>query len=145
MKFRIASLAIATTLLSGCMSTQLVPPPSDFVGNLPDEYKEKLNTLNDQPSTPFRGGVQTFQFDEAASLLTVVYRLPNPRWYWNTRKSEAEKDVFPYVCEQFGGVIDHGGLGGYATGMLAMVVLPRMLLQQKSVPSLSSLKTANYC
>ncbi|MGF1713760.1 hypothetical protein [Photobacterium chitinilyticum] len=108
MKFRIASLAIATTLLSGCMTTKLVPPPSDFVGNLPDEYKAKLNTLNDQPSTPFRGGVQTFQFDEAASLLTVVYRLPNPRWYWNIRKSEAEKDVFPYVCEQFGGVIDHG-------------------------------------
>lgn len=123
MKFRIVSLAISAVLLSGCMSTKLVPPPSDFSGNLPDAYKEELKQLNDLPSTPFRGGVQTFQFDEETSLLTVIYRLPNPRWYWGVRKSEAEKDIFPYVCETFGHEIDNGlgvrywyaGNGGFTT------------------------------
>ncbi|MCW8330080.1 hypothetical protein MD588_14825 [Photobacterium sp. SDRW27] len=126
MKFRIASLAIAPLLLSGCISTKLTPPSSDYVGNLPDAYKVELNKLNDVPSTPFRGGVQTFQFDEENSLLTVIYRLPNPRWYWNTHKSQAEKDIFPYVCEQFGGAIENGlgvrywysGNGGFATDVV---------------------------
>ena len=86
-------------------------------------YKEKLKELNDLPSTPFRGGVQTFQFDEETSLLTVIFRLPNPRWYWNTHKAEAEKDIFPYVCDTFGKAIDNGlgvrywyaGNGGFTT------------------------------
>lgn len=108
MKYRIASLAIATVLLSGCMSTKLTPPPSDYLGSLPAEYKAKLNELNDLPSTPFRGGVQTFQFDEEKSLLTIVFRLPNPRWEWGSNKFEAQKEMFPYACEKFGPVIDQG-------------------------------------
>lgn len=126
MKYRIASLAIATTLLSGCMSTKLVPPPSDYAGSLPDVYKAELTKLNDEPSRPFRGGVQTFQFDEDASLLTVVFRLPNPRWEWGTNKAEAEKDMFPYVCQEFGHEIERGlgvrywfsGNGGFSTDVV---------------------------
>ncbi|MGF1732617.1 hypothetical protein [Photobacterium kasasachensis] len=140
MKFRIVSLAISAVLLSGCMSTKLVPPPSDFSGNLPEAYKEELKPLNDLPSEPFRAGVQTFQFDEEASLLTIVYRLRNSRWYWNTRKSEAEKDDFPYICETFGNAIDNGlgvrvwyaGNGGFATDVVTQATCRKLAQSQES-------------
>lgn len=126
MKTRTALVAAAVVALSGCQAMKLTPPASDFVGQLPDAYKEELMALNDVPSQPFRGGVQTFQFDPQTSLLTVIYRLPNPRWYWNTHKSDAEQDVFPYICEQFGQPISQGlgvrfwysGNGGFATDVV---------------------------
>ncbi|MEJ2765458.1 hypothetical protein VV869_16015 [Photobacterium sp. MCCC 1A19761] len=125
-KTRTVLMALAAVVLSGCQAMKLTPPASDFVGNLPDEYKEELVALNDVPSQPFRGGVQTFQFDPQTSLLTVIYRLPNPRWYWNTHKADAELDVFPYICEQFGRSISAGlgvrfwysGNGGFATDVV---------------------------
>ena len=140
MKYRIASLAIATTLLSGCASTKLTPPPSDYVGNLPDVYKTELNRLNDEPSMPFQGGVQTFQFDEEKSLLTIVFRLPNPRWTWDAYKSDTEKEFFPFLCKVFGQEIDNGlgvrywysGNGGFATDVVTKETCLELNLSSES-------------
>ncbi|WP_064605868.1 hypothetical protein [Photobacterium sp. J15] len=123
-KFLLPFASVA--LLSGCMSTQLVPPPTDFVGSLSDEYKAEFMKFNDAPSRPFRGGMQNFQFDQERSLLTVLYRLPNPRWYWNVHKSEVEKDLFPYVCNEFDHELEQGlgvrywyvGNGGFVTDVV---------------------------
>ncbi|AJR09862.1 hypothetical protein C9J03_10135 [Photobacterium gaetbulicola] len=110
MKFRIATLVMTGSVLVGCTSLQLVPPESHYQGSLPDVYKQELNQLNTLPSTPFRGGVQTYHFDSDTSLLTIIYRLPNPRWSWNLGQKEFEQEEFPFICQQLGHEI-HQGLG----------------------------------
>lgn len=126
MKYRVATLAVAGSLLVGCTSLQLVPPPSEYQGNLPEVYKQELEQFNTLPSTPFRGGVQTFYFDNDTSLLTVIFRLPNPRWSWNLGQQEFEQEEFPAACEKLGHEIQQGlgvrywfsGGGGFLTNIV---------------------------
>ncbi|PSW00658.1 hypothetical protein [Photobacterium lipolyticum] len=140
MIYRIVSLAAASVLLSGCISTKLTPPPSDYQGNLPEVYKTELNTLNDVPSTPFRGGVQTFQFDAERSLLTIVFRLPNPHWYWDINKPYAEKDMFPYACKTFSQEINNDlgvrfwylGNGGFVTDVVSKETCTKLRQSEES-------------
>ncbi|MGF1727348.1 hypothetical protein L4D12_22055 [Photobacterium nomapromontoriensis] len=110
------------------MSTSLTPPTSDFVGSLPQGYKTEFNHLNEEPSEPLPGGVlRSFQFDNDSSLLTVIYRLPHNRLYWNTNKFDIEKAVISSTCSNFAGDLKAGlgirywyaGNGGFITDVIS--------------------------
>ncbi|PSW18988.1 hypothetical protein C9I98_14155 [Photobacterium sanctipauli] len=126
MIYRFSALAVSTSILLGCASMELEPPLSNYQGALPEDFKQKLLAFNEQPSTPFRGGVQTYDFDPDASLLTVIFRLPNPRWSWDIGQYEVEQSMFPEACQKLGYEIKNGlgvrywfaGGGGFVTDVL---------------------------
>ncbi|MBV1843297.1 hypothetical protein [Photobacterium ganghwense] len=138
--YRKASLVAACVLFSGCMTTQLMPPASDFASQVPAKLNEQLKRLNDEPAVPFRGGMQTFHYDEDTALLTLIYRLPNPRWTWGIHKAETEAEIFPKFCKNFGAAIDHGlgvrawfaGNGSFETEVLTPEICQTHLASAKN-------------
>ncbi|MEZ8093242.1 hypothetical protein ACED51_04060 [Photobacterium swingsii] len=121
-------LAVATVAvtLSGCATTKLTPPATDFIGSVPADYNAELMTFNDEPSTGFHGGNMTYQYTPENALLTVVIQLQNARWSWNFDRRTVEKELFPQACEQFEAPLAAGmglrywyaGSGGFVTQVL---------------------------
>ncbi|GAB6261495.1 hypothetical protein L4174_013375 [Photobacterium sp. CCB-ST2H9] len=120
---KVACAVLAGLMLSGCVSTELTPPPTDFSGNLPEELKERFATLNDWPPEGSRGEVRTFHFDSERSLLTVIHQLRSTRWQWRMDQSKVKPELMDTACEQFAEAIEQGlgvrfwytGAGGFVS------------------------------
>ncbi|MCG7497593.1 hypothetical protein MHO82_12025 [Vibrio sp. Of7-15] len=103
--------AITVALMTGCISTSLTPPPSDFVGKVPAEVNESMKELNHLEPIPFhggRGGYTSFHYDENTALLTIVRKLKGNRWEWGVSKSESKEALLDIACNNFKDELDSG-------------------------------------
>lgn len=103
--------AITVALMTGCISTSLTPPPSDFVSKVPAEVNESMKEWNHVEPIPFhggRGGYTSFHYDENTALLTIIQKLKGSRWEWGVSKSESRNDLLNIACNNFKEALDSG-------------------------------------
>ncbi|MBV7261128.1 hypothetical protein Q4491_03385 [Photobacterium sp. 2_MG-2023] len=115
--------AFGAMVLTGCAAMALTQPPTEFVGSLPEEWKQEFTKFNDLPPEGDRGEVRQYHFDSERSLLTIIRQLRSTRWNWQLDASKVKPALVDVACDNFGDAIAMGlgvrfwytGAGGFVS------------------------------